>query len=140
VLVNENLIPTGELKDVKGTPMDFSTAHSIGERISLVDGGYDHTYVLLNEGNVLKVADVFDPQSGRGMEVYTSEPGMQFYTGNFLDGTLTGKNGIVYNQHHGFCLETQHFPDSPNQPEFPSAILNPGEEYAQKTIYKFIIK
>ena len=140
VLVNENLIPTGELKDVKGTPMDFSTAHSIGERIAMVEGGYDHTYVLLNEGNVLKVADVFDPQSGRGMEVYTSEPGMQFYTGNFLDGTLSGKNGIVYTQHHGFCLETQHFPDSPNQPEFPSAILNPGEEYAQKTIYKFIIK
>ncbi len=98
------------------------------------------TYVLFNMGNVLKVADVYDPQSGRGMEVYTSEPGIQFYSGNFLDGSLTGKNGIIYNKHHGFCLETQHFPDSPNQPDFPSTILNPGEEYEHTTIYKFTNK
>ncbi len=140
VEVNENLIPTGELKDVKDTPMDFSSPHSIGERIEEVDGGYDHTYVLLNEGNVMKVADVYDPESGRSMEVYTSEPGIQFYSGNFLDGSLTGKDGIVYNKHHGFCLETQHFPDSPNQADFPSSILKPGEEYSYTTIYKFTSK
>lgn len=84
------------------------------------------------------VAEVFDPQSGRAMEVYTSEPGVQLYTGNFLDGSLTGKNGIVYNQHYGFCLETQHFPDSPNQENFPSTILKPGETYGYTTIYKFL--
>jgi len=123
VVVNENLIPTGELRDVRGTPMDFSTSHTIGERISEVEGGYDHTYVLFNNGNLLKVADFYHPISGRAVEVYTSEPGIQFYTGNFLDGNLTGKNGIIYHKHHGFCLETQHFPDSPNQAEFPSTIL-----------------
>jgi aldose 1-epimerase len=140
VVVDENLIPTGELRDVSGTPMDFSTSHEIGERIAGVEGGYDHTYVLFNEGNVLKVADFYHPSSGRAVEVYTSEPGIQFYSGNFLDGSLTGKNGIVYNKHHGFCLETQHFPDSPNQPGFPSTILRPGEEYTSTTIYKFTTK
>jgi len=140
VAVDENLIPTGELPDVQGTPMDFSSSHSIGERIADVDGGYDHTYVLFNMGEVLKVADVYHPGSGRAMEVFTSEPGIQFYSGNFLDGNLTGKNGVVYNQHHGFCLETQHFPDSPNQPDFPSTLLRPGEEYSYTTIYKFLTK
>jgi aldose 1-epimerase len=140
VVVNENLIPTGELREVKGTPMDFFSPHAIGERIALVEGGYDHTYVLINEGQLDKVAEFSHPVSGRMVEVYTSEPGIQFYSGNFLDGSLTGKNAVVYNQHHGFCLETQHYPDSPNQPDFPSTILRPGDEYAYTTIYKFGIK
>lgn len=140
VAVNENLIPTGELKEVEGTPMDFSTPHAIGERIAEVPGGYDHTYVLNNTGQMMKVADARDPQTGRFLEVFTGEPGIQFYSGNFLDGSLTGKGGIVYHQHHGFCLETQHFPDSPNQPGFPSTILEPGETYAYTTIYKFSVK
>lgn len=140
VAVDENLIPTGELPDVQGTPMDFSSSHSIGERIADVDGGYDHTYVLFDTGKMNKAADVYHPGSGRAMEVFTSEPGIQFYSGNFLDGSLTGKNGIIYNQHHGFCLETQHFPDSPNQPDFPSTLLRPGEEYSYTTIYKFLTK
>jgi len=140
IAVDENLIPTGEMKDVQGTPMDFSSSHGIGERLAEVEGGYDHTYVLFNMGNLLKVADVYHPGSGRAMEVFTSEPGIQFYSGNFLNGSLTGKNGIIYNQHHGFCLETQHFPDSPNQPDFPSTILRPGEEYSYTTIYKFLTK
>jgi len=138
VAVDENLIPTGELKSLDQSPMDFRKGYSIGARIAEVEGGYDHTYVLFNMGNLLKVADVYHPGSGRAMEVYTSEPGIQFYSGNFLDGNLTGKDGIVYNKHHGFCLETQHFPDSPNQPGFPNTILNPGEEYAYTTIYKFL--
>jgi aldose 1-epimerase len=137
VVVDETLIPTGELRDIINTPMDFTTPHSIGERIAGVDGGYDHTYVLNNMGKLLKVADVYEPNTGRMMEVFTTEPGIQFYSGNFLDGSLTGKNGIVYNQHHGFCLETQHFPDSPNQADFPSTILRPGEVYTYTTIYKF---
>jgi aldose 1-epimerase len=140
VAVDENLIPTGELADLDNTVMDFRTSHSIGERIADVEGGYDHTYVLNNKGNFLKVADVYEANSGRLMEVFTSEPGIQFYSGNFLDGSLTGKNEIVYNQHHGFCLETQHFPDSPNQADFPSTILKPGEVYTHTTIYKFSTK
>ena len=140
VAVDENLIPTGELKSLDRSPMDFRKGYSIGARIDEVEGGYDHTYVLINMGNLLKVADVYHPISGRAMEVYTSEPGIQFYSGNFLDGSLTGKGGIVYNKHHGFCLETQHFPDSPNQPDFPNTILAPGEEYSYTTIYKFLTK
>jgi aldose 1-epimerase len=140
IAVDENLIPTGELADLDNTVMDFRTSHVIGERIADVEGGYDHTYVLINKGNLIKVADAYEPNSGRLMEVFTSEPGIQFYSGNFLDGSLTGKNGIVYNQHHGFCLETQHFPDSPNQADFPSTILRPGEVYTYTTIYKFSTK
>jgi len=140
VAVDETLIPTGELKDIKNSPMDFTTPHSIGERIAEVDGGYDHTYVLNNMGELLKVADVYELNTGRLMEVFTTEPGIQFYSGNFLDGSLSGKNGIVYKQHHGFCLETQHFPDSPNQADFPSTILRPGDMYTQTTIYKFSTK
>lgn len=140
VAVDENLIPTGELADLDNTVMDFRTSHVIGERIADVEGGYDHTYVLINKGNLIKVADAYEPNSGRLMEVFTSEPGIQFYSGNFLDSSLTGKNGIVYNQHHGFCLETQHFPDSPNQADFPSTILRPGEVYTYTTIYKFSTK
>ncbi len=140
VAVDETLIPTGELKEVAGTPMDFTSPHAIGERIAEVPGGYDHTFVLNNMGKMMKVADALDPQTGRFLEVFTSEPGIQFYSGNFLDGSLTGKDGIVYNQHHGFCLETQHFPDAPNQPGFPSTILEPGETYGYTTIYKFSVK
>lgn len=140
VFVDETLIPTGELRSLDNTPMDFRNPAPIGSRIDLVEGGYDHTYVLNNGGMPAKVADAWHPSSGRFLEVYTTEPGIQFYSGNFLDGSLSGKNGIVYNKHHGFCLETQHFPDSPNQPGFPETILKPGEEYTYTSIYKFSIK
>lgn len=138
VVVDEGLIPTGELRAVQGNAMDFLSPHTIGSRIEQVSGGYDHSYVLNREDDgMILAARVAEPGSGRVMEVYTTEPGVQFYTGNFLDGSLTGKNGIVYKKHHGFCLETQHFPDSPNQPEFPSALLRPGETYTHSTIYRF---
>ncbi len=139
-VVNENLIPTGELGSVENTPMDFRKPHAIGERINLVEGGYDHNYVLNNDGKMALVARVEEPTSGRVMEVFTSEPGMQFYSGNFLDGSITGKSQKKYHERYGFCLETQHFPDSPNQPDFPDAILNPGETYEYTTIYKFSVK
>jgi aldose 1-epimerase len=138
--VNEHLIPTGEMKEVKNTPMDFTSPYAVGERIAEVAGGYDHTYVLNGTGEMMKAAEVHEPKSGRFMEVFTTEPGIQFYSGNFLDGSITGKNGIVYKQHHGFCLETQHFPDSPNQPSFPNTILYPGEAYGYTTVYKFSVK
>ena len=141
VAVDEGMIPTGVLPEVSGTEMDFLDFHTIGERIQQVNGGYDHSYVLNKQGKELSLgAQVFEPASGRFMEVYTTEPAIQFYTGNFLDGTLTGKNGIVYDQRYGFCLEAQHYPDSPNQPSFPSTILKPGEEYSQVTVYKFSVK
>lgn len=140
VAVDETLIPTGDLEGLDNSPMDFRKPKAIGEHIDEVEGGYDHTYVLNNRGELLKVAEVYHPSTGRFMEVFTSEPGIQFYSGNFLDGSLTGKNGIVYHKHHGFCLETQHFPDSPNQPAFPNTILMPGEEYSYTTIYKFSSK
>lgn len=137
--VNEGLIPTGELKPVKNTPLDFSTWHPIGTRIKEVTGGYDHNYVLNKDSGTQPslAAKVREPQSGRVLTVYTTEPGLQFYTGNFLDGTFIGKRGVNYDIHSGFCLETQHFPNSPNQPEFPSTILNPGEVYQQTTIFSF---
>ncbi len=138
--VNAHLIPTGEMKEVKNTPMDFTTPYAVGERIAEVDGGYDHTYVLNGTGEMMKAAEVHESESGRFMEVFTTEPGIQFYSGNFLDGSISGKNGIVYHKHHGFCLETQHFPDSPNQPGFPNTILYPGEEYGYTTIYRFSVK
>lgn len=136
-VVDEELIPTGENRAVKGTPMDFSIAASIGSRIDQVDGGYDHNYVLNSGGSLALGARVYEPTSGRVMEVYTTEPGVQFYTGNFLDGTVTGKDGKVYEKHHGFCLETQHFPDSPNKPDFPSVVLKPGQKYSTATVFKF---
>ncbi|MCK4305568.1 MAG: galactose mutarotase [Candidatus Eisenbacteria sp.] len=140
-VVDETLIPTGELRDVTGTPMDFRKPTAIGERINEVKGGYDHNYVLNSGGGKLALAaTVYEPKSGRFMEVFTTEPGIQFYSGNFLDGTITGKESKVYQKHYGFCLEAQHFPDSPNQPGFPSTILRPGETYKQLTIYKFSIK
>lgn len=140
-VVDSTLIPTGELPDVKGTPFDFTQNQTIGARINELGGnpvGYDHNYVLNSGGTKLALAArATEPVSGRVMEVYTDQPGVQFYTGNFLDGTLTGKVGKVYNQYYGFCFETQKFPDSPNQPAFPSSILKPGETYKSTTIYKF---
>jgi len=136
--VDDVLIPTGEIAAVKGTPMDFTKPFAIGARINQVKGGYDHNYVLDTGGSKTPVlaARVRDPKSGRVMEVLTSEPGVQFYTGNFLDGTITGLGG-TYKRHYGFCLETQHFPDSVNRPNFPSIILEPGKTYKQSTIYRF---
>jgi aldose 1-epimerase len=137
-VVNASLIPTGELRPVKGTTMSFTEPTAIGARIAQVEGGYDHNYVLSNtDASMKQAATVYEPTSGRVMEVSTTEPGIQFYSGNFLDGSLTGKNNTVYKKHYGFCLETQHFPDSPNQPTFPSTILKPGDTYKTSTIYKF---
>jgi len=138
------LIPTGEIRSVEGTPLDFTHPTAIGARIAEIKGdpgGYDHNYVLSMEAGKMKLAArVYDPASGRQMEVWTTEPGIQFYTGNFLDGTITGKRGVVYGKHAGFCLETQHFPDSVNHPAFPSTILRPGAVYSQQTTYKFSTK
>lgn len=147
VPVNNTLIPTGELRAVQGTPFDFTTATTIGKRINeqtdeqVVFGkGYDHCWVLNGEAGSMNLATtVYEPQSGRYMEVYTTEPGIQFYTGNFLDGTLSGK-GVTYGHRTGFCLETEHFPDSPNQQAFPSVTLRPGETYSTQTTYKFSVK
>ena len=139
--VDDGLIPTGELAPVKGTPMDFTAPMTIGSRLAEVKGGYDHNYVLTSGGGTLALAArVYEPKRGRGMEISTSEPGIQFYSGNFLDGTITGKSGLVYRKYNGFCLETQHFPDSPNKPNFPSTILNPGQKYSSLTIHKFFVK
>ena len=135
--VDDTLIPTGALKSVDGTPFDFRLPRPIGERISETVTGYDHTFVLRQSPGLKKAAVAWDPASGRALEVVTSEPGVQFYTGNFLDGSQTGKSGTTYVKHAGFCLETQHFPDSVNQPNFPSTILQPGETYRQTTLLKF---
>lgn len=135
--VDKGLIPTGELKDVKGTPFDFLQPHKIGERIAAVEGGYDHNFVLTRKGTDLElVATLADSLSGRKLEVYTTEPGLQFYSGNFLDGTIKTSDGKAINIHTGLCLETQHFPDSPNKPQFPSTLLKPGEKYHTVTKYK----
>jgi aldose 1-epimerase len=143
--VDSTLIPTGELRSVEGTPFDFREPTPLGSRIEedeqqiRIGGGYDHNYVIdRSAGDSLTLAArVYEPTSGRVMEVLTTEPGVQLYTGNFLDGSLTGKNGAVYARRTGFCLETQHYPDSPNQPSFPSTILQPGEEYRSTTVYRF---
>jgi len=139
--VDKGLIPTGELVAVKGTPMDFTAPTAIGLRIANVEGGYDHNCVL-NKAEVAMglAARLADPVSGRIMEIHTTEPGIQFYSGNFLDGTITGKGGLVYKKHFGLCLETQHFPDSPNHPNFPSTILLPGRVLKSLTIHKFTTK
>jgi aldose 1-epimerase len=135
--VDAELIPTGEIAPVEGTPFDFTTPHTIGERIMETDGGYDHNFVLDRSGKDLEnIATVEDPNSGRTIEVLTTEPGVQFYTGNFLDGSIVSR-GITYERNFGLCLETQHFPDSPNQANFPNTILRPGEEYNTKTVYRF---
>ena len=140
--VNEVLIPTGQIADVKGGPMDFTSPKQIGKEIAQVPGGYDHNWVLNKKGTALeKVASLYEPKSGRYMEVLTTEPGLQFYSGNFLDGTLTNTlERKKYVKHAGLCLETQHFPDSPNQPSFPNTILKPGETYRHTTVYKFSSK
>lgn len=139
--VNDKLIPTGKNPEVAGTPMDFNTAKKIGKDIGKVPGGYDHNWVLNKENGKLDlIGHAFHAASGRYMEIFTTQPGVQFYTGNFLKGDLIGKNGKPHVKNAGFCLETQHFPDSPNQPTFPSTILKPGETYAQTTIYKFSTK
>ncbi len=138
VPVDETSIPTGTLSSVKGTPFDFREPHMIGERINDVGIGYDHTYVLSSEPRELSfAARLVDPQSGRVLVVLTTEPGVQLYTGNYLNGTLKGKGGFSYGKHAGLCLETQHFPDSVNQPSFPSTILRPGEVYTQTTVLRF---
>jgi aldose 1-epimerase len=139
-VVDAGLIPTGELKPVKGTPFDFTSPHAIGERIAQVPGGYDHNWVLNQATGQHSAATVYEPTTGRTMEVTTDEPGVQFYTGNFLDGSLKGKDGVVYGKHAGFCLETQHFPDSPNQAKFPSTILKPGQTYHTTTSYTFGVR
>lgn len=139
-VVDSLLIPTGELRPVKGTGMDFTSPNEIGEKIEQV-GGYDHNYILDKTTEDLEfAARVLEPESGRMLEVFTTKPGIQLYTGNWLNGTITGKGGVVYKKHFGFCLETQFFPDSPNKPEFPSTILNPGEKYHHVTVYKFGVK
>ncbi len=142
--IDKSLIPTGELKGVLNTPFDFQQAHEIGERIDADDeqlafgNGYDHNFVLNSGGASLEiVAKVTEPESGRVMEVLTTEPGLQFYTGNHLDGTLTGKGGKKYGRRAAFCMETQHFPDSPNRPEFIPVVLYPGVHYQSTTIYRF---
>jgi len=145
--VDATLIPTGEVVPVAGTPFDFTSPTAIGARIGSDDeqlrhgGGYDHNFVLNGgpPGEMRLAARVHEPTSGRVMEVRTTEPGVQFYSGNFLDGTLTGKGGVVYAHRTGFCLETQHFPDSPNRPHFPSTILRPGGVYRSRTVYAFSV-
>ena len=145
--IDAGLIPTGELQSVKGTPMDFTTPTAIGARIDqkdaqLKDGlGYDHNWVLNKPFNSMGLAArVYEKTTGRIMEVRTTEPGLQFYSGNFLDGSLTGKGGSKYGKRDGFCLETQHFPDSPNKPNFPTTTLLPGQTLTSTTIYKFSAK
>jgi aldose 1-epimerase len=132
---------------VADTPMDFTTPHKIGERINAdfeqlkLGGGYDHNWVLRNNAGLLALAaTVYEPESGRLLEVLTTEPGIQFYSGNFLNATLIGKNNTAYGKQAGLCLETQHFPDSPNQPGFPSTVLQPGVTYQSQTVYRFSVK
>ncbi len=145
--IDETSIPTGEFMPVEGTPFDFRKPKKIGLDINDDDQqirngqGYDHNFVLNGKAGTLRlVARAVDPSTGRVLEVLTEEPGVQLYTGNFLDGSITGKGGIVYGYRHGFCLETQHYPDSPNHPNFPSTVLNPGEKYQTTTIYKFSVE
>jgi aldose 1-epimerase len=142
--VDSRLIPTGELRSVRGTPMDFTRPTEIGARIEqddeqlIIGKGYDHNWVLNKKaGQLILAARVMESKSGRTMEVYTTEPGIQFYSGNFLDDRIAGKDGPIYRHRGGFCLETQHFPDSPNRPEFPSTVIEPGVKYRSTTIYRF---
>ena len=139
--VDDQLIPTGELASVKGTPLDFTASRRIGDRIDQLKpkpGGYDHNFVLNSGGNSLALAArLRDPKSGRVLEVHTTEPGMQLYTGNFLDGKHKNSAGVTYGKHSGLCLETQHFPDSPNQPNFPSTVLRPGQKFQSTTVFTF---
>jgi aldose 1-epimerase len=146
--VDATLIPTGELRSVRGTPFDFSTPERVGARIGADDeqlrlaGGYDHNFVLDRPagGDLTLAARLTDPVSERGVDIHTTEPGIQFYTGNFLDGTVMGKGGVPHRYRSGLALETQHFPDSPNEPSFPSTILRPGEEHRSRTVYHFVVR
>jgi aldose 1-epimerase len=139
--VDSELIPTGAIAPVTGTPFDFTTPHRIGDRIDQVPGGYDINYVLRKSGPGMSLAaEVYDTLTGRLLQVYTTQPGVQVYTGNFLNGSILGYQGIRYVQHDGLCLETQHFPDSPNEPRFPSVVLHPGEKFHQATLYRFSIR
>ena len=140
--VNNSLIPTGELSDVQNGPMDFRKPKKIGKNIELLPGGYDHNFVIKrkSDSGLTRTASLYDPGSGRIMNILTSQPGIQFYTGNFLDGTLTGRNGKKIVKHGALCLETQHYPDSPNQPSFPNTILEPGQTYNELTVYQFSTK
>lgn len=145
--VDKTLIPTGELRSVSGTPFDFTSSKQIGKEINEENqqlefgGGYDHCWVLTESAEKMqKAAELYEPQSGRLLQVYTTEPAIQFYSGNFLDGSITGKGGQVYPYRSGLCLETQHYPDSPNQPDFPSVVLNPGETYSTTTKLVFSTK
>ena len=147
--VDKNLIPTGELRPVKGTPLDFSKPTRVGARIDdnydqlSLAGGYDHNFVINRKSGdkgLTLAARVYEPSSGRVLEVSTTQPAVQFYTGNFLDGSVTGKQGHVYKRRYGLCLETQHYPDSPNHPDFPTTILKPGETFRSKTVFKFSAK
>jgi len=145
--VDATLIPTGVIASVAGTPFDFRTPTAIGARIDQNDvqlqngKGYDHNWVLNRagsaEGALVLAARATEPTTGRTLDVFTTEPGIQFYSGNFLDGTITGKDGRIYKHRYGFCLETQHFPDSPNHPNFPSTILRAGREYRSTTVFQF---
>lgn len=142
--VRDDLVPYGEIHVVEGTPMDFRTSRAIGARLDKLipeisySQGYDHTFLLRDQDGSLRwVARLLEPVSGRVMEVFTTQPGMQVYSGNFFDGSLIGKGGVAYEKYAALCLETQHFPDSPNQPNFPSTVLRAGETYNEATIYKF---
>lgn len=146
--VDASLIPTGELRSVRGTPFDFSTPERVGARIGANDeqlrlaGGYDHNFVLdrAAAAGLTLAARLTDPVSGRGLDIHTTEPGIQFYTGNFLDGTVNGKGGIPHRYRSGLALETQHFPNSPNEPSFPNTILRPGAEHRSRTVYHFVVR
>jgi aldose 1-epimerase len=145
--VDSTMIPTGELRPVKGTPLDFTTQSKLGARIDdnyeqlVLAKGYDHNFVINGKaGGLVLAARAYEPSSGRIIEISTDQPGVQFYTGNFLDGTVTGKRGHVYKRRYGLCFETQHFPDSPNHPEFPSTVLRPGETFHSRTIWRFSAK
>jgi aldose 1-epimerase len=145
--VDSTFIPTGQIKPVKGTPFDFTRPRAIGSRMEQLPGdpvkddpgGYDLNYVLDGGGELARAARVREPETGRVMELYTTEPGVQFYTGNFLDGSLKGKGGRVYGKHAAFCLEAQHYPDSPNHANFPTTTLRPGQKYTQTTVYRFSV-
>jgi aldose 1-epimerase len=139
--VNEQLIPTGEIAPVDGTPFDFTDFNPVGSRIGQVEGGYDHNFVLESvSGSLIIAAELLEPENGRKLTVYTTEPGVQFYSGNFLNGSLVSPDGIPYDRYSGLCLEPQHFPDSPNKPHFPSTILRPGEIYKSQISYSFSVE
>ena len=149
VPVDKTLIPTGELRPVKGTVFDFTQPTAVGQRINdpkdeqiKFGGGYDHCWVLNKTAaaGLQSAATVYEPTSGRTLEVLTTEPAVQFYAGNFLDGKITGKNGVVYQKRYGLCLETEHYPDSPNQPAFPTTVLRPGEVYKTETVYRLGVR